>query len=193
MLLSSINIRHSTARPIHQSHPDARVTQSVTNAVLFRLGRQCHISTPRHIRQGAPVGNLMRTAGWAAFRSRPSLRLFFSSRPHPHSGTPLGPRGISLATSLERRYRKRPMAETVTPVHRCEESLPFEGICTTYRTLPSGACRRKGDRSLTRPAETVFGGHPSIKTGTEGHWEVHCSTTALRSLHHHFQVGERGA
>src|SRR6266852_3068575 len=133
----------------------------------------------------------MRTAGSAAFLSGPSLHLILSLCLHSHGGTPLGPRGNTFATSLARRYREQQMDGTFTPIQSCEESIPFQGIRTTYCVLPSRVGRRKGNRSFTLPAETFLGGNSSITTRPESHWEVRCGTTALRSSYNHFPVGER--
>jgi hypothetical protein len=133
----------------------------------------------------------MRTVGLAAFRFGASLLLLLSLCIYSHGGTPLGPRGNTFATSLERPHREQPMAGTFTSFYRCEEFLPFQGICTTYCTLPPRARREKGDRSITRPEETCFGRNSSVKTRQESHWEVRCSTTALQSPYNYFPMGER--
>ena len=72
--------------------------------------------------------------------------------------------------TLARQHREHAMAGTITPIYRCEESLPIRGICATYRACPARARWGQNDRSVAHPAEYFLGGAPAIGTCPGRHW-----------------------
>ena len=85
-------------------------------------------------------------------RSAPRPCLLFT-----RAGRPLHLRRSSEPTTLAKRCRKYATAGTFTPVCCCEESLPMQGMCTPYCARPARTCRRKNDRSFSRPRECFLG------------------------------------
>jgi hypothetical protein len=72
----------------------------------------------------------------AAFVSGPGLPLFLI--PPSLIGISLHPRSVQgLTPARPGRLREQPMAKNFTSVFGCDESLPVQGNCTTYRSRPS--------------------------------------------------------
>src|SRR6266852_8732411 len=83
------------------------------------------------------------------------------------------------------------MVGPFTSVCGCEESLPIQAICATYRACPTGAHGGKGNRSVTHSAESFLGRVPAVRTRSWRHWEVHFCPTAHQLPRRHLDLGER--
>ena len=81
----------------------------------------------------------------------------------------------------------------VHSIHRGEESLPIQGICTRYRDRPAGARWGQNSRGVAYSAEYFRGVARAIGTFSRKHWAVRCRATILRSPYRLFRLEERPA
>ena len=78
----------------------------------------------------------MHNVGLAGFGSGAGLYLVLASPFHVRE--PLHLRDPIFAP-LARQRREHALARIITPIYRCEESLPDRGNCATYRACPTGS------------------------------------------------------
>jgi hypothetical protein len=132
-------------------------------------------------------GNLMQRVGLASFGTGVGLYLVLASF---RVGRPIHLRERILAARPARQYRDHAMAGTITPVYRCQESLPIRGTCVTHRACPARARWGKNDRSVTRPAESLLGRAPAIGTCPGRHSAVCCRATGHQSSFNYCPLGK---
>jgi hypothetical protein len=132
----------------------------------------------------------MQTVRLAAFVSGAGLQLVLPSGSHSRGGTPLHP---------EDRFSRLHWQDDIESSQWLELLHPFTAVkdlyisreFAAYRARPARARRGKSDRSVTRPADSFLGGATPIGTCPGSHWAVCCRTTACRSPHCRFSLGNR--
>jgi hypothetical protein len=55
---------------------------------------------------------------------------------------------VQCATSLARQHRLQTMAGNITPIYRCDETLPIRENCAKSRAYPAKTCWEKNHGSV---------------------------------------------